>query len=67
MKDTATLPELDTQLEAIHDTLVNIGNRSKRYANLWKITADMRYRWMVGTTLDVIHHDIDKLVMKLDK
>jgi hypothetical protein len=67
MKDTATLPELDSQLEAIHDTLVNIGNRSKRYANLWKITADIRYRWMIGEQLDVIRRDIDNLVIRLDK
>lgn len=67
MKSTASLPELDAQLESIHDTLRRIGNRSKRYANLWKITADMRYRWMVGEQLDVIHRDIDNLVIRLDK
>jgi hypothetical protein len=67
MKDTASLSELDSQLEAIHATLVNIGNRSKRYANLWKITADMRYRWMIGGQLDVIRRDIDNLVIRLDK
>lgn len=67
MMGNSSVTEMTNQLSAIHDTLVVISNRNKRYSNLWKVSAGILYRWNIGVTYNERLSDVTTLISKLDK
>lgn len=67
MLDNSSVTDMENQMSAIHDTLVIISNRNKRYSNLWKVSAGILYRWNIGVTHYQRMSDVLTLVNKLDK
>ena len=67
MMGNSSVADMTNQMSAIHDTLVIISNRNKRYSNLWKVSAGILYRWNLGVTYNERLLDVDALISKLDK
>ena len=67
MLDNSSVTDMTNQMSAIHDTLVIISNRNKRYSNLWKVSAGILYRWNLGVTYNDRLLDVATLISKLDK